>query len=183
MSDWKVLNSGQSLHLLVGMALFYSKYVPYFEMRIKPLRQLLKAYFRKPIPTMACPATLLLLFQDIKDQITSSPILARSDPAKPILLKTNWSAEGMGQILIQPANEKISMAAEDELKVGVNACLTFLSLVRTYYLLPLVHGHAPTWNVVITHLQVRQLVDARLLLRIKYVYGVHTSIRSMTVSL
>ena len=49
----------------------------------------------------------------------------------------------MGWILMQPANEKILMAAEDELKVMANECLTFLSLVHAYYLLPLVHGHAP----------------------------------------
>ena len=86
------------MYSFVGMVLFYSKYIPYLEMRIKALRQLLKAYFRKPITTMAWSPSLLLMLQDIKDQITSLPILARYDPVKPIFLKTDWSAEGMGWI-------------------------------------------------------------------------------------
>ena len=100
MCDWGVIKSGQILHSFIGLVLFCSKYAPHLEMRIKPLRRLLKAYFREPIPTMTWSPNLMLLYQDIKDQITSSPIFAWYDPAKPTFLKTDWSAEGMGWILI-----------------------------------------------------------------------------------
>ena len=99
MSEWEVPKLGQSMHAFAGLGLFYSKYAPYLEMRIKPLRQLLKTYFKKTIPTIAWYPNLLLLFQDIKYQVTSSPILVRYYPTKLTFLKTNWSAEGMGWIL------------------------------------------------------------------------------------
>ena len=54
---------------------------------------------------------LLELFNTAKDLITSSPILARYDPSKPTFLKTDWSAEGMGWILMQPAQDEASLAA------------------------------------------------------------------------
>ena len=118
MRDWEVPKSRESLYSFVGMVLFYSKYAPYLEMRIKPLTQLLKAYFRKPIPPMTSSASLLLLFQDVKDQIVASLIMARYVHSKLALLKTDWSTEGMGWISMQPANDKMSMAAEDEFKSG-----------------------------------------------------------------
>ena len=37
-------------------------------------------------------------------QVTVSPVLARFDPLKPTFLKTDWSAEGMGWILMQPTD-------------------------------------------------------------------------------
>ena len=64
-------------------------------MRIKPLRKLLKTYFRKNTPAMAWPPNLVKLFGDITVSITSSPVLARYDPSKPTFLKSDWSAEGM----------------------------------------------------------------------------------------
>ena len=60
---------------------------------------------------MAWTQELIELFNDIKVCITSSPVLARYDPAKPTFLKTDWSAEGMGWIMMQPADDDESVAA------------------------------------------------------------------------
>ena len=79
-------------------------------MRIKPLRQILKTYFRKPIPPMAWLPALIALFQYIKVCITSSPVLAWYELNKPIFLKTDWSDEGMGYILIQSSSDPKSIA-------------------------------------------------------------------------
>ncbi len=43
--------------------------------------------------------------------VTSSPVLARYDPTKPMFLKTDWSALGMAFILMQPASDEKSLAA------------------------------------------------------------------------
>lgn len=68
---------------------------------------------------MAWSPDLVELFRDIKVYITSSPVLARYDPDKSTLLKTDWSTEGMGYILMQPANNEASVAAtEILLKTG-----------------------------------------------------------------
>ena len=74
-------------------------------MCIKPLRKMLKIYFRKIIPPMAWSPDLVELFQDITCFITSSPVLVRCDPVKPTFLRTYWSADGMGCIFMQPVND------------------------------------------------------------------------------
>ena len=80
-------------------------------MRIKLLRQILKKYFRKPIPPMAWLPALIALFQYIKVCITSSPVLAWYELNKPIFLKTDWSPEVMGYIMMQPLSDPKSIAA------------------------------------------------------------------------
>ena len=109
--DWKLPTNGQSLHSFVGLVNFYHNYIPYFEIRVKPLRALHRRYNRKPIPHMAWSAELIALFQDLKLAITSSPVLVRYDPDQPLFLKTDWSSDGMGWILLQPAGDKESQQA------------------------------------------------------------------------
>ena len=110
-NEWKLPPTGQSLSSFVGLINFYHKYIPYFELKLKPLRQLCRKFFRKTIPTEAWTPTLITLFNEMKTAITSSPVCARFDPYKPIFLKTDWSAEGMGYILMQPDESEESRAA------------------------------------------------------------------------
>lgn len=110
-NDWKLPTTGQSLHSFIGLINFYHRFAPYLEIRLKPLRRLCKKYFRKDIPQMEWTRELITLFEELKICITSSPILARYDPEKPTFLKTDWSAEGMGWILMQPADDEESSKA------------------------------------------------------------------------
>ena len=114
--DWELPKSGQALFSFIGLINFYHRYAPYFEMRLKPLRNLCKRFYRKEIPQMAWTMNLVTLFEELKIGITSSPILARFDADKPTFLKTDWSAEGMGWILMQPADDEESIAATKLLK-------------------------------------------------------------------
>ena len=60
------------------------------------------------------------LFETLKIDVTSAPILARYDSLKPILLKTDWSSIGMSFILMQPADDEVSRAATSKpLSTGV----------------------------------------------------------------
>ena len=56
---------------------------------------------------MAWSPALIQWFEDIKTYITSLPVLDRYDPDKPTFLKTDWSAEGMGFILMHPADDEV----------------------------------------------------------------------------
>ena len=107
--DWVLPTIGTALHSFLGLVMFYHRYAPYLEMRIKPLRGLIKKYFRTGIPLLAWTPTLITLFHDIKVPLTSSPVIARYDPSKLKLLKTDWSAKGMGWILMQPADDEDSI--------------------------------------------------------------------------
>ena len=75
------------------------------EIRLKPLRKLLKQYYRKTISTIAWTSDLVSLFEELKVTFTSSPVLARFNPLKPTFIKTDWSAEGMEWTLIQPTDD------------------------------------------------------------------------------
>ena len=97
------------------------------ELRLKPLLKLVRAYYRKPIPSSAWTPEFVKLFSDLKSCITLSPVIARFDPAKPTFLRTDWSSESMGWILIQPADDKESKIAMVHLRSTGTCFLTYPS--------------------------------------------------------
>jgi hypothetical protein len=54
----------------------------------------------------------------MKEALTSSPVMARFDSSKPVFLKTDWSASGMGFIRMQPDVSKESLAVIAKLAEG-----------------------------------------------------------------
>ena len=109
--NWPLPLFGPSLHSFIGLINFYHQYIPYFEISLKPLRALERKYRRKKIPPEAWTSDLRTLFNDFKELIISSPLLARYNPEKPTFLKTDWSAHGMGWILCQPDDDPHSTEA------------------------------------------------------------------------
>ena len=95
-------------------------------MKLKPLRLLVKSFYRKPIPQSSWTPQLIKLFADLKLCITSSSVLARFDTTRPTFLKTDWSSEGMGWILMQPADDDESIKAMKKL-LTTGVCLFDLS--------------------------------------------------------
>jgi hypothetical protein len=115
-TDWPLPATSQALHSLIQLCnLFYNKYCPWLEIKLKPLRQLIKKFHRKPIPIDEWTPPLRQLFEDVKLGVTSSPCLARYDSAKPLFLKTDWSAGGFGSILMQPGDSAADIAATAKL--------------------------------------------------------------------
>ena len=110
-NDWPLPRTGQALHSFIGLLNFYHHYKPQLELRMKPLRELYKRFYRSDIPIMGWTPKLIQLFEDLKIGITSSPVLSRFDPSKPTILKTDWCARGMSWILMQPADDDLSIAA------------------------------------------------------------------------
>ena len=80
--DWPLPNRGESIFSLIGLINFYHRYAPYMEIRLKPLRRMLKTFYRKTIPSTAWTTELTQLFEELKVTITSSSVLARFDPKK-----------------------------------------------------------------------------------------------------
>jgi hypothetical protein len=113
--DWPLPATGQALHSLVQLCNFYNKYCPWLEIRLKPLRLLIKRFHRKTIPIDEWTPALRALFAEVKAGVTSSPCLARYDSSKPTFLKTDWSADGFGAILMQPDDSPASVAATAKL--------------------------------------------------------------------
>ncbi|MGH7955153.1 MAG: RNase H-like domain-containing protein, partial [Gloeomargaritales cyanobacterium] len=117
-NDWCLPTTGQSLHSFVGQIAFYAKFCPWFEFKVKPLRAMIVSFRRKPIPATAWTPDTIHLFEQMKQEITSSPCLARYDSTLPCFLKTDWSAVGMGYALLQPGNDEASIAALIRLENG-----------------------------------------------------------------
>ena len=125
-NDWILSTSGQSLFSFIRLVNFYYRYAPYMEIKLKKLRALVKQFYRKEIPSIAWTPALVKLFADLKMCITSAPVLARFDTTRPTFLKPDWSSEGMGWILMQPANNNESQAASKKL-LALGECLFDLS--------------------------------------------------------
>ena len=100
-NDCKLPYIGYFLLSFLGFINFYHRSTPCIELRLKPFRRLCRTYYLKSIPTMAWTPDFIKLFEELKVGINSSPILSRFDSQKPTLLKTYWSAEGMGWIPMQ----------------------------------------------------------------------------------
>ena len=101
-TDWKLPVNGNPLLSFIGMCSLYACFPPWFGISIKPLRFLQRLHHRKDIPEASWTPELQTIFDKCKKGITSSPVLVRYDSDKPVFLKTDWSAEGMGYILMQP---------------------------------------------------------------------------------
>ena len=78
-------------------------------MLVIPLGKLYLRYRREPIPSAMWIPELLDLFKSLKVDITLSPVLAQYDSSLPTFLKTYWSAVGMGFIIMQSNNDKVSL--------------------------------------------------------------------------
>ena len=109
--DWPLQPHGISLLSFVGLCCFYNKYCPWFETNIKPLRRFQRAYHRKDIPIMGWTPSLIKLFCNCKTYLVTSQYLLRFDSSRPTFLKTDWSAGGMGYILMHPDDSSDSIAA------------------------------------------------------------------------
>ena len=118
-NSWPLPECQRSLTSFIGLCGFYNRFIPWFEVRIKPLRVLIKRYSSTTIPLLAWTQPLLKLFAYLKSCITSDPCLAIACSSKPFFLKTDWSSAGMGWILMQPDDSAQSIAALADLRAGL----------------------------------------------------------------
>jgi hypothetical protein len=98
------------LSMLIGFIGFYRKWIPNYEDRIGPWRQIMK---HRPTPgelDREAQATLLRLhwrstdeelLNELKDEILAGPVLKRPDSNRRFYLKSDWSAHAQGAVLLQ----------------------------------------------------------------------------------
>ena len=121
-NDWKQPLTGQSIFPFVGLINLYHQSAPYLELELKPLHRLCCAYYQQPITMMSWTPYLIDFFHELKVNITPSTVLSRFDNEKPTFLKNYWSAEGMGWILMQPADDEESQESTAHLR-NTGECL------------------------------------------------------------
>ena len=97
---------------LIGFGMFYSRWIPYFEMKIKPLRHLTNDYeLDQKIATIAWTTEHEDAWNFILQLILANPCLQRFDHCKRFYIRTNFCSHGFGVIGLQPTNTKASLLA------------------------------------------------------------------------
>ena len=131
-SDMRPPADAKELHRLQGMVTYLSKFVPHLADLTAPLRQLL----RKGV-TWTWSSQHDQAFIDLKNAVTSAPVLQYFDPSKPVVIQTDASSTGLGSCLLQDGGpvEFVSRALTDaesryaqiekELLAIVFACIKF----------------------------------------------------------
>ena len=112
--DWPVPKMAKEVHLFLGLASYYQRFIPKFAKWANPLHDLIRPIATKkkhagtrlqPLPPDLPPFKWDLQHQEsfdrLKDALTSSPILAYPNYDKPFILETDASLKGLGAVLSQ----------------------------------------------------------------------------------
>jgi hypothetical protein len=117
--NWKAPNRARASLSFVGFAIFYLKWMPWFELKIAPIRKIIKDSGLDE-ELVASPDTKKAnqVQEYVKAFLLSEPILQRANIHKRFyFLKTDFSAKGLGYALCQPDDTPEALAAmrrEDE---------------------------------------------------------------------
>ena len=110
--SWADPTTPRAIMSFLGFAMFYNRWIPFFEIKASPLRNLIKAFpidytFSKDQFTPKA----FKAYNELKANILSKPILQRANIRKRFYLKTDFSSKSLGFALCQPADDKQSMDA------------------------------------------------------------------------
>ena len=94
--DWNSPTSVHQIHSFLGLAGYYRRFIPDFSRIAKPMMELLKKGV-KFVWNDKCEEA----FQTLKDQLTTSPVLATPDSTKPFDVYCDASGTGLGCVLMQ----------------------------------------------------------------------------------
>ena len=97
----------------VGFMQFYSQFIPNFETRIAPLREIMLKDYTVPVGT-AWTDCANASFNEMHQAILSDPVLQRYDHRKLLVLRTDFSADSFGYVACQPADDDVSLKAMNE---------------------------------------------------------------------
>jgi hypothetical protein len=109
---WKTPDNPRDIMACIGFAIFYVRWIPFFELKIQPLRHLISTV---PLDLKFLPGQFNRvhqdLYDDIKKQLLSAPILQRADIKKRFYLKSDFSSLGLGFALCQPNDSTAATSA------------------------------------------------------------------------
>jgi hypothetical protein len=110
LQHWPLPYIVRNVAKFVGLMKFYSCFIPNFEVRITPLREILQEDYTTPFGNM-WTSEASAAFNGICNAILNNPCLHRYDHCKFLVLQTDFSGEGFGYITCQPANNNASLQA------------------------------------------------------------------------
>jgi hypothetical protein len=95
----------------VGFIQFYSRYIPHMEVRIEPLREIMKNEYSEPVEPFWNDKTETA-WKDMHQAVLCNPLLKRFDYRKLLVLCTDFSSKGFGYVACQPDNDDASICDE-----------------------------------------------------------------------
>lgn len=110
------------LHSFLGLANYYRKFIRNFSIIAHPLHKLTKT-----ISTFTWATEQENSFQELKQKLTSDPLLTHFDPRKPCELRTDACNHGLGVILLQQQDNDmhpIAYASQSLTKAEINCTIT-----------------------------------------------------------
>ena len=121
----------------VGFMQFYSRFIPNFEVRITPLRELLREEYTTTLGDK-WSLEAAAAWDDMRHAVLKDPCLRRYDHRKLLVLRTDFSAEGMGYVACQPADDEESLSAMHKCLQG--GSFDFMTKDSTAQLHPVAFG-------------------------------------------
>ena len=114
--NWPIPTSSKEVHSFIGLASYYRRFIPNFAKWAGPLHALIipaatmckvRAGILKKsdIPEFKWTEDCQIGFDNLKQALTSAPILAYPDYSKPFILETDASLKGLGAVLSQRSED------------------------------------------------------------------------------
>ena len=110
LKTWPIFRTVRDVASFVGVIKFYSQYVPQAELHMLNLRALTKLEYETVLGDLYTPAHEAEQ-KFMLDALLADPCLMRYNCELRCYLRTDWSAIGMGFVLLQPADDTESRAA------------------------------------------------------------------------
>ena len=132
--DWPVPTCEGELRSFIGLCSYYRRFVKSFATIAAPLHNLLGKNVKFEWSS-ACQQA----FQQLKDALTSSPILQYPDPSKPFILDCDASNSGVGSVLSQKKDDQEFVVAYFSQKFSEperNYCVTrkeLLAIIKSLF--------------------------------------------------
>jgi hypothetical protein len=101
----------------VGFMQFYSRFIPHFEVRIMPLRDILHKDYLSTLGLLWTKAAKAA-FDKMCQAILADPCLRQYNHHKLLVLRTDFSAKGFGCVARQPVDDNISLQAMHQCMQG-----------------------------------------------------------------
>jgi hypothetical protein len=121
----------------VGFLQFYSKFIPCFEIRTKPLHEIMKREYTKETKDLWMPKAQAV-FDNRQQFVLLDPCLPWFDPTKLTVLRTDFFAKGFGYVVCQPGNNKVSLELVSQFMSGNG--FQFLTKMDNSILYPVAFG-------------------------------------------
>jgi hypothetical protein len=134
---WKQPDNPTDIMAFISLAIFYVCWIPFFEIKIQPLRILI---LTMPLKQQFWPgqfnSTHQQLYNEVKNCILSAPKLQRAGIKKRFYLKSDFSSKGLGFALCQPDDSEDTIAAMKREDAG-GPCEFHILVKSKFRLLPI----------------------------------------------